>query len=155
MAAPTARDVDITFRVSANRMPIDGSLYAYALARRQAQGTEYRLKLRIGPDGAGWIQATRRVLGTEKSLWPEARVRGLTYPPGMVVWVRGRVIGSNHRPRLLQTPRTPAMSRPTATMATTIKLSAVHDVQVVGSRSPTRRDCGPRTAQRGSRSWTT
>ena len=93
MLANTARDVDLTFRVALDALPQGGSTFAYGVARRVANGTEYRFKLRIDATGAAWVQATRRIDGTETSVGQEARVPGVTLRAGRFVWVHARITG--------------------------------------------------------------
>ena len=95
MAGTTARDVDLSFRVSTDRLPANGSQYAYGVARRVTSGTEYRLKIRFAADGSGWVQATRVVGRHETSLAGEVRVPGLDRAAGRFVWLRARVTGAS------------------------------------------------------------
>ena len=93
IASTVARDVDLTFRVTTDRLPQTGSAYAYGIARHIATGTEYRFKIRVNADGAAWVQATHQVGGTETSIGAETRVPGVTVRPGRYLWLRARITG--------------------------------------------------------------
>jgi parallel beta-helix repeat protein len=100
LARAVARDVDLSVRVSVDHLPPRGNLYAYGVARRDADGSEYRLKLRVAAEGSAWVQATRLVDGVERSIGTETPVRGLTVQPGRFVTLRARVTGA--RPAVLK-----------------------------------------------------
>ena len=104
--AARARDVEIRFQVRVDRLPEGGSVYAYGIARRTKQGAEYRMKLRIAPSGAVFVQATRRVDGTEQDIGNEVRVAGLTAHAGRELVLRARLTGA--RPTVIRMKAWPA-----------------------------------------------
>jgi hypothetical protein len=91
----TARDVDLSFGVAADKAPTGGGLYAYGVARRVDASTEYRMKVRLRADGSVWVQAGRTSGATETPLGVETRVAGLTLAPGSRLNVRARVTGAS------------------------------------------------------------
>ncbi len=95
LPAVSARDVDERARVSFDKAPTGSGDYAYLLARRSLDGSEYRGKLHILPSGMVGVQATRVTAGVEYNVGAEATVAVLTVAPGTYVWVRLRVAGAS------------------------------------------------------------
>jgi parallel beta-helix repeat protein len=95
LSSAVARDADLSFRFADSRLPTDGSTFAYAVARRQPSGDEYRIKARVDASGAVYLHATRFVNGVESDLGGEVRVPGLQVEPGSFIWVRAQVVGSD------------------------------------------------------------
>jgi parallel beta-helix repeat protein len=93
LSSAVTRDADLSFRYAANRLPNNGSTFAYAVARRQASGDEYRIKARVDPSGAVFLHATRFVSGVESDIGSEVQVGGLRARPGSYLWVRAQVVG--------------------------------------------------------------
>ena len=69
------QDAEITFRVQTNKMALGGDQYAYFVARRLSNGTEYRGRLRFSPNGKVRLQAFWVPLSlVETPLGPEVLV---------------------------------------------------------------------------------
>jgi hypothetical protein len=84
------RDVDLVARFRIDRLPAGGSVYAYLVGRRQGT-TEYRLKVRVGPSGGIYLQATRVVGGTETDIGTETKLSGVTLGAGADLLLHGRI----------------------------------------------------------------
>lgn len=68
------RDVDIHLRFSIGKLPTTSSIWIYGVGRKTAAGDEYRAKLRIWPDGAVDVIATKVVGGTERPIGSAVRL---------------------------------------------------------------------------------
>lgn len=89
----SARDVDITFQVTADESPTGGAYWVYGVARRNGNN-EYRPKIRILADGRVGVHAGRVINNTESAIAPEVIVAGLTLTPGNQINVRAQVTGT-------------------------------------------------------------
>ncbi|WP_448624078.1 PKD domain-containing protein [Geodermatophilus sp. URMC 64] len=85
---------DITASFSLSSMPTGGGTYVYVTGRRVAGQGEYRVRLRVAPDGQVYL-ALSRLTGTTEA-WPngEVTVTGLRYQAGGSLNVRVRVSGT-------------------------------------------------------------
>ena len=90
----TARDQELVVRARIDRMPRDSSVYVYLVGRRGG-GSEYRLKVRIAPSGAVFLQPTRVVDGTEQDVGAEVSPAGVTVTPNSDVRIRGLLTGAS------------------------------------------------------------
>jgi hypothetical protein len=92
----TARDVEIAFSLSLDRLPAAGSgIYIYGVARRVNSNTEYWAKVRITSAGQVRISASRLVSGAETQIGPEVLLAGLTYVPNDTLRVRAVFTGAS------------------------------------------------------------
>lgn len=89
--AQTSADVRTSFSLSS--MPTGAGTYVYVSGRRIAADKDYRIRVRVTPEGQVWL-ALSRVSGTEA--WPggEQLVPGLTYAPGSTLNLRVQVSGT-------------------------------------------------------------
>jgi len=95
LKAATLREVDMSVAVTLRALPTGtGSLYVYAVTRRQSLGNEYRARIRIDTAGAVRIALSRVVGKTETSLGSEVLVPGVTATPGLAIHLRVRATGS-------------------------------------------------------------
>ncbi|MBA2555881.1 MAG: hypothetical protein H0V12_00800 [Chloroflexi bacterium] len=95
----SARDVAFSFRVTTNRAPYrpggGSGQYAYFIARRTPDGSEYRMRIRFSPTGSTYVHASRYVAGQgERSLGPEVPIDASAYAPSTYYRVEGDVLGS-------------------------------------------------------------
>jgi hypothetical protein len=91
----SAQDIDISFRVRTDKLPVAGQLYVYAVARRQSgSDSEYRPRIIIMPNGNVRVQASVVINGAEIDVGPEVTVPGLSYTANTWLWFRARVSGS-------------------------------------------------------------
>ncbi len=89
-----ARDVDVTFRVAADKVVNTGGFIVYAVTRRNTTN-EYRARLVFNPNGTLSVNASRVVSGAETALGAPVVVAGLSQQPGRSFWLRVRVTGAN------------------------------------------------------------
>jgi hypothetical protein len=91
-----AQHVDLNVRIKTSLGPGDVNQYIYTSLRRQSDGSEYRGKLRLAPDGGVYLHATRvNAVGSETALGSEVRVSGLTFQANGTFRMRMEVSGSN------------------------------------------------------------
>ncbi len=90
----SARDVDVSFSVAADRMPTGFGQYPAAIIRHQAGGAEYWVKLHVSSTGAVFLSASAWSGTTETSLGPDVAT-GLTQVAGVPINVRVDVSGIN------------------------------------------------------------
>lgn len=95
LAGVAAGDADMSVTVGLDRLPVVGSTFIYLVGRQTSVNTEYRMKVRIAPDGRVYVQPTMAVSGRETSLGSEFLVAGLTATPGASLKVRGQFFGSS------------------------------------------------------------
>jgi PKD repeat protein len=86
---------DVTTSVSLSAAPTGTGTAVYVVGRRVGTNQEYRARLRFLPNGTVGIALTK-LAGTssEALIGSEVIVPGLTYPPGAVLDVRVRVVGT-------------------------------------------------------------
>lgn len=87
-------NVDVRFRVTANKVATGGRYFVYAVARRNANN-EYRPQLIFNTNGTLSIQAGVFVGGSETALGSPIVVTGVTQAPNAYVWVRTQLTGTN------------------------------------------------------------
>jgi CSLREA domain-containing protein len=97
-------DVDITGRVSFDRIPVGGNAFAYVSARANATST-YRTTVRVAPNGAVFAKLTRMVNNLQSNVAGEVIVAGLTATPGGQLAFRFRVVGTQLQFRLWDAAR--------------------------------------------------
>lgn len=88
-----ARDVDVTFRVALDKVPIGGTVWVYAAVRHNGND-EYRPKLLFYANGTIAVHASQVVADVESAIGSPIIVPGLTYTAGQFVHVHIRVTGS-------------------------------------------------------------
>ncbi|MGY1885444.1 PKD domain-containing protein [Blastococcus sp. SYSU DS0753] len=88
----TSADVRTTFGLSAT--PAGAGTYVYAVGRRIASGGEYRVRLRVMPDGAVALALSRVSGGAEAFPGGEVVVPGVTWAPGVTLELRAQVWGT-------------------------------------------------------------
>jgi CSLREA domain-containing protein len=88
------RDVDITFRVAADKVATGGAYFVYAVARRNSNN-EYRPQLIFKTNGSVSVQASVLIGGSESSLGAAVVVPGVTQSVGAFIWVHAQVTGAN------------------------------------------------------------
>jgi len=88
------RDVDITFRVSVDKVASGGAYYVYAVARRNGNNA-YRPKVILNVNGTVSAHAGVVINNSESSLGPAVVVPGLTQAAGSFIWVRAQVSGAD------------------------------------------------------------
>jgi hypothetical protein len=94
LGSVSVRDVDIRFRVSTNKVPAGGSVYAYGVVRRVGDSA-YRPKLILNRDGSVAVHAGVVVNNAERSVAPLVVVPGLRHTAGGHIWLRARITGAN------------------------------------------------------------
>lgn len=96
LSSVQVQNVDLNVRVKTSLGPGDVNQYVYSSLRRQSDGSEYRGKLRLAPDGSVYLHATRvDAAGTETSLGSEVRVSGLSFQANGSLRMRMEVSGSS------------------------------------------------------------
>ena len=96
LAGLAQRDVDIRFRVAADKLAQGGNgQFVYAVARRIGAGNEYSAKLRIASDGRLYVNVSRFSNGAETVLGSVIQVPNVTLTPGAALWLRMTVIGAD------------------------------------------------------------
>ncbi len=94
LAGTSERDVDILFRVKADKVAAGGSYFIYAVARRNGQN-EYRPRLIMNGNGSVSVGASALRSNAESSLGPAVVVPGLSQAAGSFIWLRTDVSGAN------------------------------------------------------------
>jgi hypothetical protein len=70
-------------------------VFVYGTLRRATDGSAYRPKIRIAPDGSVFAHAGRYLPAGETSLGPEARVPGIVYNADIVLRLRVQAVGAS------------------------------------------------------------
>lgn len=91
---PSARDIDIVFRVAVNKVASGGNYIVYAVARRNSTN-EYRPRIQLLSNGSVAVGASVLVGNTETTLGSWATVGGLTQAANGYIWVHAQVSGTN------------------------------------------------------------
>ncbi len=87
-------NIDIRFRVAADKVATGSRYFAYAVARRNSNN-EYRPQLIFNTNGTFSVHAGALVGGSESSLGSPVVVPGVTQSAGAYVWVRAQLTGTN------------------------------------------------------------
>jgi hypothetical protein len=96
LSGVSVQDAEITFRVQTNKVALGSDQYAYFVARRLSNGTEYRGRLRFSPNGKVRLQAFWVPLSlVEAPLGPEVLVPNLTHTANTYYRVRAQIFGVN------------------------------------------------------------
>jgi hypothetical protein len=95
LTAPSARDVDITFRVATNKSSTGGGQISYVALRFVGNNTTYLARLRFTPTGSVGVQAISEVSGADTLLATEKIITGLTQAANSYIWVRAQVVGAS------------------------------------------------------------
>jgi parallel beta-helix repeat protein len=107
LLATSARDVEISVKLSTDRAPSGYGEYAYLVARRDANGNEYRLTVRLSGSSV-LLSAASVVAGRALKIGPEVVAPGVAYAVGAKISVRVDVAGTN--PTTLRMKAWPAAS---------------------------------------------
>jgi len=91
---PSARDIDIVFRVAVNKLAKGGNYIVYAVARRNTTN-EYRPRIQLLSNGSVAVGASVVVNNTETVLGSWTTVSGLTQAANGYIWVHAQVTGTN------------------------------------------------------------
>ncbi len=94
LPATSAADIDITFRVRANKVPAGGSYFVYAASRVNGN-SEYRPRILINPNGTVTAHASVVVNGSESPIGSAVVVPGLTPTANGWIRFRAQVTGAN------------------------------------------------------------
>jgi len=90
-----ARDVNVSFSVTVDKLPAGGTLYVYPLVRATEDGDAYRPRLFITQDGAVYVHAGLIAGGKEQSLGREVLVANVPDIAGHTLRLRAYVAGSD------------------------------------------------------------
>jgi hypothetical protein len=93
LSGPSERDVEITARVSTNVVAAGDGQWVYFVARRSGDGSEYRSKLKLMPDGRVLLGFSRTSNGSESPIAVGVD-SGVTYATGSFLKVRISITGS-------------------------------------------------------------
>jgi parallel beta-helix repeat protein len=94
LLSPSARDVEISVKLSTDRAPSGYGEYAYLAARRDANGNEYRVTVRLS--GTSVLLSAASVLaGKALKIGSEVTAPGVSYASGAKISVLADVVGSN------------------------------------------------------------
>jgi len=88
------QNVDIRFKVSANKVVSGGAMFVYAVGRRVGT-SEYRPRLVLKADGGVAVGASVLINGAESTLGPQVNVGGLNQIAGNFIWLRAEIDGIN------------------------------------------------------------
>lgn len=94
LANISARDVDITVRLTTSKLAVGGGQMVYLVARRVSGTADYLGRIRFLANGSMGLQLIRES-GGATLLGRENVVPGLTHTPNNYVWLRMQVLGSN------------------------------------------------------------
>ena len=95
LASVSARDVELSYRIAVDKVPVGGSMWSYGLVRRINASNEYRAVLRYAAGGGVYIQASSVLANAEATIGTEVRVTALTATPGTFIRVRSQFTGAN------------------------------------------------------------
>jgi hypothetical protein len=95
LASVSARDVDLSFRVTTDKASLGSSQWAYGVARRINATNAYWAVVRFAPGGGVFVQASTQINNVETAVAPEVRVLGLTAAPGAFIRMRAQFSGAN------------------------------------------------------------
>lgn len=90
----SVRDADVTFAVSVDKLATGADQSAAAVVPSINSATEYRMRLRLRPDGTVVLHAGRATGSGETQLGFRVLVPGLLYAPGTIVHVRAQAVGA-------------------------------------------------------------
>ena len=93
LAGLSVRDVEITGRVSTSVLAAGDGQWVYFVARRSGDGSEYRSKLKLMPDGRALLGFSRTANGSESPIAVGVD-SGVTYAAGSFLKVRVSITGS-------------------------------------------------------------
>jgi PKD repeat protein len=85
---------DVTTAFSLSSMPTGGGTYVYVTGRRVANQGEYRVRVRVAPNGQIFLALSRVTGTTEAFPGGELTVAGVTYTAGSTLNVRVQVSGT-------------------------------------------------------------
>ncbi len=106
-----ARNVDMRFRISLNRMPTANGVAVTVVLRKDDAGQGYRARARIAGNGTVWLAILRARNGSLTNIGDEVRISGIRVKPGSSLWLRARVSGTS--PTLIHAMAwAPGLSRP-------------------------------------------
>ncbi len=88
-----ARDLDITVRVATSVLAAGNGQFIYVIGRRAADGSEYRAKLKLLPDGRVLVGISKTSGGTESRIRKNSD-SGVTYAAGTNLMIRVSVTGA-------------------------------------------------------------
>jgi hypothetical protein len=92
----SARDVDLKFSVTVDKLPQGGgSLFVYAVLRRSDTGQGYRPKIRIDSTGAIYAHVGTILSRGEQSLGREVIAPDVNARGGQRIWIRAQALGSD------------------------------------------------------------
>ena len=90
----TGQDVDMKFRVAADKVAAGSNYYVYMVTRHNG-GNALRPKLIFNTNGTIAVHAGVTINNSESSLGTAVVVPGLTQSPNGFIWLRAQVIGTN------------------------------------------------------------
>jgi hypothetical protein len=90
-----ARDVDISFRVAADKVSVGGAQFVYGIARRVNASNDYLIKVRMPTSGGVYLQGIAVVDNVQTTLGSEFLVPGLAHTAGGFIRIRAQVTGSS------------------------------------------------------------
>ena len=94
MNAVQQNSMEITTRLSFDRAQTGGGTYISVIGRRVTASNDYRLKIRVQPNGAVTAQLVRVVNGAETLIQSGLTLPGVSWTQGEKLRVRLRVIGT-------------------------------------------------------------
>jgi hypothetical protein len=95
LSSVSALSINAAVRVQTNTAPGGSGQYIYIVARRQANGSEYRGQLRIAAGGGVSVRVSRTTSTAETLLGTEAKIPGLAIGPNTYAWLRMTATGTN------------------------------------------------------------
>ena len=96
LGAVLVSDAEMTFRVATSALGVAGDQFVYGLLRTAGAGAaEYRVKLRLPPDGSVHVQVSTTIAGVERPLLSPVVIAGLRHQPGEFIRVRAQVYGTS------------------------------------------------------------
>lgn len=123
LSAVNAAEVDLRATFAWSRTPAQGTLYGTVVARRQTNGSDYRLKVVVGSSGAFQLVLARKVGSTETAL-RSVVLAGITHAANTRYRIAFRVVSEGGAARLSAKLWPAAASEPTAWAATTTDSTA-------------------------------
>jgi CSLREA domain-containing protein len=89
------QDANMSVVLRTDKVATGSGQYAYMVARRIGAGNEYRMRVRITPDGKVRLQAVRVIGGVETAIGVERAAANLVHAPNVAIRLRMQVSGVN------------------------------------------------------------
>ncbi len=95
LAAVSGQNIDLSFRVTTDKVPTGSNQFIYGVARRVSATTSYRIVVRIATNGQVFVGASSVLNNAETAIGGSFLVPGVTHTPGSFIRVRAQLTGTS------------------------------------------------------------